>query len=133
MENNQNEINIYHSTTNKLINSNNTKEEFNKKSEEHILSLRKKKNNKKFEQINKFNLNPHNLNHKIDMHNLIPLIQNEPLYVQYNSSTKESEKINYLLQMILSQNNNILFVIIYIVFFIFFSSSFSARFNNSKK
>ena len=108
MENNQNEINIYHSTTNKLINSNNTKEEFNKKSEEHILSLRKKKNNKKFEQINKFNLNPHNLNHKIDMHNLIPLIQNEPLYVQYNSSTKESEKINYLLQMILSQNNNIL-------------------------
>ena len=85
-----------------------TREEFNHKNEEHILSLRKKTNNRQAEYLKKFNLHPKILSHDIDINNLIPLIQNEPLYIQYNSNINETEKLNYLLQMLISENNNIL-------------------------
>ena len=111
MESNENKIRNDELSKNKLINVNQlimTREEFNHKNEEHILSLRKKTNNRQAEYLKKFNLHPKILSHEIDINNLIPLIQNEPLYVQYNSNINETEKLNYLLQMLISENNNIL-------------------------
>ena len=111
MESNENKIRNDELSKNKLINVNQlimTREEFNHKNEEHILSLRKKTNNRQAEYLKKFNLHPKILSHDIDINNLIPLIQNEPLYVQYNSNINETEKLNYLLQMLISENNNIL-------------------------
>ena len=111
MESNENKIRNDELSKNKLINVNQlimTREEFNHKNEEHILSLRKKTNNRQAEYLKKFNLHPKILSHEIDINNLIPLIQNEPLYIQYNSNINETEKLNYLLQMLISENNNIL-------------------------
>ena len=111
MESNENKIRNDELSKDKLINVNQlimTREEFNHKNEEHILSLRKKTNNRQAEYLKKFNLYPKILSHEIDINNLIPLIQNEPLYIQYNSNINETEKLNYLLQMLISENNNIL-------------------------
>ena len=111
MESNENKIRNDELSKNKLINVNQlimTREEFNHKNEEHILSLRKKTNNRQAEYLKKFNLHPKILSHDTDINNLIPLIQNEPLYIQYNSNINETEKLNYLLQMLISENNNIL-------------------------
>ena len=108
MENDKNEMNIYHSSNNNLLNSNPSKEDIYKNSQEHILSLRKKKNNKKFEQITKFNLCPQISKHKIDINELIPLIQNDPLYIKYNSSNGDKGQECILLQMLISENINIL-------------------------
>ena len=111
MESNENKIRNDELSKNKLINVNQlimTREEFNQKNEEHILSLRKKTNNRQAEYLKKFNLHPKILSHDTDINNLIPLIQNEPLYIQYNSNINETEKLNYLLQMLISENNNIL-------------------------
>jgi len=111
MESNENKIRNNELSKDKLINVNQlimTREEFNQKNEEHILSLRKKTNNRQAEYLKKFNLHPKILSHDTDINNLIPLIQNEPLYIQYNSNINETEKLNYLLQMLISENNNIL-------------------------
>ena len=111
MESNENKIRNNELSKDKLINVNQlimTREEFNHKNEEHILSLRKKTNNRQAEYLKKFNLHPKILSHDTDINNLIPLIQNEPLYIQYNSNINETEKLNYLLQMLISENNNIL-------------------------
>ena len=111
MESNENKIRNDELSKNKLMNVNQlimTREEFNHKNEEHILSLRKKTNNRQAEYLKKFNLHPKILSHDTDINNLIPLIQNEPLYIQYNSNINETEKLNYLLQMLISENNNIL-------------------------
>ena len=111
MESNENKIRNDELSKDKLINVNQlimTREEFNHKNEEHILSLRKKTNNRQAEYLKKFNLHPKILSHDTDINNLIPLIQNEPLYIQYNSNINETEKLNYLLQMLISENNNIL-------------------------
>jgi hypothetical protein len=111
MESNENKIRNDELSKDKLINVNQlimTREEFNHKNEEHILSLRKKTNNRQAEYLKKFNLHPKILSHEIDINNLIPLIQNEPLYIQYNSNINETEKLNCLLQMLISENNNIL-------------------------
>ena len=99
------------SSKNKLININQslmTKEELNHKNEEHILSLRKKKNNRQTEYLKKLNISPTIMSHDIDTNQLILLINSEPLYIQYNSTINETEKLNYLLQMLLIDNNNIL-------------------------
>ena len=94
-----------------LINENNSliaREEYKIKNEEHILSLRKKKNLKQLEHIKNFSLNQQISNYDININKLIPLIQNEDLFIKYNLNSKEKEKLNYLLQMLLSENNNIL-------------------------
>ena len=110
MENNGN-IFLNESSKNKLININQslmTKGEINHKNEEHILSLRKKKNNRQIEYLKRLNISPTIMSHDVDTNKLIPLINSEPLYIQYNSTIKETEKLNCLLQMLLLDNNNIL-------------------------
>ena len=96
----------------KLVNKSNSsmsREEFNNLNEEHILSLRKKRGNKNIEHLKKMNLNAQLLTHDIDIKKLILLIQNDNLYIKYNSNeNKENDKLNYLLQMLISEDINIL-------------------------
>ena len=96
----------------KIINKSNSsmsREEFNNLNEEHILSLRKKRGNKNIEHLKKMNLNAQLLTHDIDIKKLILLIQNDNLYIKYNSNeNNENDKLNYLLQMLISEDINIL-------------------------
>ena len=96
----------------KIINKSNSsmsREEFNNLNEEHILSLRKKRGNKNIEHLKKMNLNAQLLTHDIDIKKLILLIQNDNIYIKYNSNeNKENDKLNYLLQMLISEDINIL-------------------------
>ena len=113
MEEYSNEFQNENSPKNKLLNEKNlilTKKEFKNMNEEHILSLRKKKNTKQNEILKKIYSSPQVLSHDIDIKKLIPLIENDPLYMQYNSDEKETEneKLGYLFQMLLSENLNIL-------------------------
>ena len=113
MEEYSNEFQNENSPKNKLLNERNlilTKKEFKNMNEEHILSLRKKKNTKQNEILKKIYSSPQVLSHDIDLKKLIPLIENESLYMQYNSDEKETEneKLGYLFQMLLSENLNIL-------------------------
>ncbi len=103
MEINSNGNKDHYLSNQKLI----SREEFKNMNEEHILSLRKKKN-PKLAHIKNFSVNQQNSNYDININKLIPLIQNDELYLKYNSSSKEIEKLSYLLQMLLSENNNIL-------------------------
>ena len=113
MEEFSNEFQNENSPKNKLLNERNLileKKEFKNMNEEHILSLRKKKNTKQNEILKKIYSSPQVLSHDIDLKKLIPLIENESLYMQYNSDEKETEneKLGYLFQMLLSENLNIL-------------------------
>ena len=113
MEEYSNEFQNENSPKNKLLNERNlilTKKEFKNMNEEHILSLRKKKNTKQNEILKKIYSSPQVLSHDIDIKKLIPLIENDPLYKKYNSDEKETEneKLGYLFQMLLSENLNIL-------------------------
>ena len=113
MEEYSNEFQNENSPKNKIINEKNlilTKKEFKNMNEEHILSLRKKKNTKQNEILKKIYSSPQVLSHDIDIKKLIPLIENDPLYKKYNSDEKETEneKLGYLFQMLLSENLNIL-------------------------
>lgn len=111
MEGNSNNSQYDYFPRNKIISANNSlisREEFKNMNEEHILSLRKKKGNRQLEQIKKFSLTQQNTNHGVDIKKLISLIQNEALYLKYNSNEKETDKLNYLLQMLLSENINVL-------------------------
>ena len=113
MEEYSNEFQNENSPKNKLLNERNLileKKEFKNMNEEHILSLRKKKNTKQNEILKKIYSSPQVLSHDIDLKKLIPLIENESLYMQYNSDEKETEneKLGYLFQMLLSENLNIL-------------------------
>lgn len=111
MENDANGINIEQSPKNYLNSKSNSlmvKEEFKNINEEHILSLRKKRGNRQIEHLKKIKLIPQNLNHEINLNELIPLIQNEELFIKYNSNENETEKLNILLQMLISENINIL-------------------------
>ena len=96
----------------KIINKSNSsmsREEFNNLNEEHILSLRKKRGNKNIEHLKKMNLNAQLLTHDIDIKKLILLIQNDNIYIKYNSNeNNENDKLNYLLQMLISEDINIL-------------------------
>ena len=103
MEINSNGNKDHYLSNQKLI----SREEFKNMNEEHILSLRKKKN-PKLAHIKNFSVNQQISNYDININKLIPLIQNDELYLKYNSSSKEIEKLSYLLQMLLSENNNIL-------------------------
>lgn len=111
MEGNSNNSQYDYFPRNKIISAKNSlisREEFKNMNEEHILSLRKKKGNRQLEQIKKFSLTQQNTNHGVDIKKLISLIQNEALYLKYNSNEKETDKLNYLLQMLLSENINVL-------------------------
>ena len=110
MEDYSNEKQNENSPKNKLLNDRNlmSKDDLKNINEEHILSLRKKKNSKSNEILKKIYAAPQILSHDIDLKNLILLIQNDPLYIKYNSIDIETEKLNYLFQMLLSENLNIL-------------------------
>ena len=111
MENNSNIIKDDHLSKPELINENNSliaRKESKSNNEEHILSLRKKKKSRQVDSIRNFSLNPQILNYDININKLIPLIQNDALYIKFNSNCNEIDKINYLLQMLISDNNNIL-------------------------
>ena len=111
MENNSNIIKDHHLSKPELINENNsliTREESKSNNEEHILSLRKKKKSRQLASIKNFSLNPEILNYDININKLIPLIQNDALYIKFNSNCNEIDKLNYLLQMLITNNNNIL-------------------------
>ena len=103
MEINSNGNKDHYLSNQKLI----SREEFKNMNEEHILSLRKKKN-PKLSHIKNFSVNQQISNYDININKLIPLIQSDELYLKYNSSSEENEKVIYLLQMLLSENNNIL-------------------------
>ena len=93
-----------------LINNKNdsSKNEFRSLNEDHTLSLRKKRNNKHTYQLKNLNLAQNILNHNININQIINLIENQEIYIKYKSSENEFEKLNYIMQMMIFNNNNIL-------------------------
>ncbi len=85
-----------------------SREEFKKINEEHFLSLRKKRNNKHINHIKNLNLAQNHFSYNIDINFIINNIRNEEIYLKYKNSESEIEKLNYLMQMIIAKNNNIL-------------------------
>ena len=85
-----------------------SREEFKKINEEHFLSLRKKRNNKHINHIKNLNLAQNHFSYNIDINFIINNIRNEEIYLKYKNSESEIEKLNYLMQMIISKNNNML-------------------------
>ncbi len=111
MENQTNEIYNAHLSKIKLINAGNasiSKEEFKNMNSEHMLSLRKKRGNKNIDHLKKINLNAQLFNYDIDTRQLILLLQNDNLYIKFTSENDENEKLNYLLQMLISSDLNVL-------------------------
>ena len=76
--------------------------------EEHILSLRKKRNNRNINNINNIILAQKQLSYNLDINMIINFIKNDELYMKYKNNENEFEKLNLLMQMIISNNNNIL-------------------------
>ena len=76
--------------------------------EEHILSLRKKRNNRNINNINNINLAQKQLSYNLDINMIINFIKNDELYMKYKNNENEFEKLNLLMQMIISNNSNIL-------------------------
>ena len=86
-----------------------TREEYKNINEKHILSLRKKRNNNKYlNHLKNLNLAQNQFSYELDIITIINIIKEEELYIAYKNSENESEKINYILQMIISKNINIL-------------------------
>ena len=83
-------------------------EEFKKINEEHNLSLRKKRNNKHMNHIKNLNLAQNQFSYNIDINLIINNIKSEEIYLKYKNSESELEKLNCLMQMIISKNNDIL-------------------------
>ena len=110
-ENYKNQLNENKFSSNNLIYKNKSliKEEINKTNEEHILSLRKKRDHKQMKYLRNTNLAPLNLSQEVDLNKLIPLIQNEELYIKFNSfDNNEVDKLNILLSMLINENINLL-------------------------
>ena len=107
MENINNFTNSNYSE-NKIIFKKNdlSREEIRNTNEDHILSLRKKRNNK-FNFTN-LNLAQMQLSSNLDINVIVNCIKNDELYIKYKNNDNELEKINYLMQMIISNNTNIL-------------------------
>ena len=82
--------------------------EFRNINEEHILSLRKKRNNRNINNINNLNLAQKQLSYNLDLNMIINFIKNDELYLKYQNNDNGFEKLNFLMQMIISNNNNIL-------------------------
>ena len=76
--------------------------------EEHILSLRKKRNNRNINNINNIILAQKQLSYNLDINMIINFIKNDELYMKYKNNENEFEKLNLLMQMIISNNSNIL-------------------------
>ena len=76
--------------------------------EEHILSLRKKRNNRNINNINNIILAQKQLSYNLDINMIINFIKNDELYMKYKNNENEFEKLNLLMQMIISNNGNIL-------------------------
>ena len=86
-----------------------TREEYKNINEKHILSLRKKRNNNKYlNHLKNLNSAQNQFSYELDIIMIINIIKEEELYIAYINSENESEKINYILQMIISKNINIL-------------------------
>ena len=85
-----------------------SREEFKKTNEEHFLSLRKKRNNKHKNHLKNLNLAQKPLSYNIDLNMIINSIKSEEIYLKYKNSESEFEKLNYLMQMIIMSNNNLL-------------------------
>ena len=110
-DNYMNQLNGNKFSGNNLIYKNKSliKEEINKTNEEHILSLRKKRDHKQMKYLRNTNLVPLNLIQENDLNKLIPLIQNEELYIKFNSfDINEIDKLNILLSMLINENINLL-------------------------
>lgn len=110
-DNYMNQLNGNKFSGNNLIYKNKSliKEEINKTNEEHILSLRKKRDYKQMKYLRNTNLVPLNLIQENDLNKLIPLIQNEELYIKFNSfDINEMDKLNILLSMLINENINLL-------------------------
>ena len=82
--------------------------EFRNINEEHILSLRKKRNNRNINNINNIILAQKQLSYNLDINMIINFIKNDELYMKYKNNENEFEKLNLLMQMIISNNSNIL-------------------------
>ena len=98
--------NVYNFTNsnysgNKIIFKKNdlSRDEYKNINEEHILSLRKKRNNKY--NFKNLNLAQMQLSSKLDINIIINCIKNDELYIKYKNSDNELEKINFLMQMII--------------------------------
>ena len=76
--------------------------------EEHILSLRKKRNNRNINNINNIILAQKQLSYNLDINMIINFIKNDELYMKYKNNENDFEKLNLLMQMIISNNGNIL-------------------------
>ena len=76
--------------------------------EEHILSLRKKRNIRNINNINNIILAQKQLSYNLDINMIINFIKNDELYMKYKNNENEFEKLNLLMQMIISNNSNIL-------------------------
>ena len=76
--------------------------------EEHILSLRKKRNNRNINNINNIILAQKQLSYNLDINMIINFIKNDELYMKYKNNENDFEKLNLLMQMIISNNSNIL-------------------------
>ena len=85
-----------------------SREEFKNINEEHILSLRKKRNNRHFNNLKNFNLAQNNFSYELNSNIIINYIEKEEIYINYRKTDGEFEKIDCLMQMIISRNNNIL-------------------------
>ena len=83
-----------------------SRDEYRNIKEDHILSLRKKRNNKY--NFKNLNLAQMQLSSNLDTNIIINFIKNDELYIKYKNSDNELEKINFLMQMIISNNTNIL-------------------------
>ena len=114
MENNENcmnQLNEEKFSNNNLMYKNKSliKEELSITNEEHILSLRKKRDHRQMKYLRNTNLVPLNLNQEVDLNKLIPLIQNEELFIKFNSlDNNEMVKLNILLSMLINENINLL-------------------------
>ena len=92
----------------KLISKKNdlSRNEYKSINEEHLLSLRKKRNNRN--KVINLNLAQMQFSSNLDINMIINFIKNDELYIKYKNSDNESDKINYLMQMIISNNTSIL-------------------------
>ena len=93
---------------NKLISKKNdlSRNEYKSINEEHLLSLRKKRNNRY--NFIYLNLAQVQFSSNLDINMIINCIKNDELYIKYKNSDNELDKINYLMQMIISNNISIL-------------------------
>ena len=83
-----------------------SRDEYRNIKEDHILSLRKKRNNKY--NFKNLNLAQMQLSSNLDTNIIINCIKNDELFIKYKNSDDELEKINFLMQMIISNNTDIL-------------------------